>query len=508
MGKQLDLIDTFKFKLDIDKKKKEMIISDSDGIKKDYSLVCEIDATHSGTIINNRVYPPKSMRKGLKTWTNPYKKPVLTNHDDDKDPIGRVIKAKYEPTSLGIDSKEYTPILKRSDGYGYQRLTVKITDPSAIQKILDGRYETVSVRMSTNHAFCSICNSDWSVDGPCDHTPGQTYEKKLAYITTGDLSYRELSFVNIPADEFAGVKEAIITEEKDSKDPISVKFYANNAEEKFLSDLSSNEDVNLYSLLDEGIEEEDEVVLHLLDKSNKVKKSHKEEDVKLEELKKEQIQDLKVVKEMVDEAVAKSKSEYEKQLKKVKDECEKAAKDSAAEKDKLQTELTALKEKKDEEEEAGEAEGKKEEGEKKEEKEGTSEEINSLKDELKEKEEDRKRIMDENIKINSELHKMMAERLYDLKKVLSKPDVADVKTPDTRDKKVEEFAQRSIDSLKDQISDLLLEHEKLVATGVQRGDISNPGAAQIDKTNTVNDSEPKKKETKKDTLTRLFSKSK
>jgi len=497
MSKQLELIDTFPVNFKIDKEKETVMVDSSGGIKKDYSLICEVDATHSGTLINNRIYPPQSMKKGIKTWTSPYKKPVLTNHDDSRDPVGRVIKAKYEKTPLGFESSDYSPILKRSDGYGYQRLTVKITDPSAIQKILDGRYETVSVRMSTNHAFCSICNTDWSEEGPCDHIPGQRYDKKLAYMTTGDLSYREISFVNIPADEFAGVKEAMITEEKDSKNSVKMSLYANSAEDRVLSNLSSGEDVNLYNLLDEGIEESDEVVLHLLDKSGKTKKSHKEEDVKIEGLTKEQLQDLKIVKEMIDEAVVKVKSEYEDKAKKAKEECEKAVKDSAAEKDKLQAEISALKETKDKKEEGDSAEVKDE-----------SEEIKALKDELKEKEDDRKRIMDENIKINSELHKMMAERLYDLKKVLVKPDVADIKTPDARDKKVGELAQRSVDSLKDQIVDLLLEHEQMITTGVKSRDISNPGAAQVDKTNEVKDNEPKEKETKKETLNRLFSKSK
>lgn len=507
MAKQFELFDTFQIKINVSDKKKDIIMSDSDpaGIKKDYSLVCEVDATHSGTLINNRVYPPQSMKKGIKTWTHPYKKPVLTNHDDDQDPIGRVMKARYEKTPLGLESSDYVPVLHKSDGYGYQRLTVRITEPSAIQKILDGRYETVSVRMSTNHAFCSICNVDWSSDGPCEHTPGQKYDKKMAYITTGDLSYREVSFVNIPADEFAGVKEAIVTEDKkDFRDPVGVKVYANNAKNEVLSDLGSSEDINLYSLLDGEVEEGDEVVLHLLDKSDKVKKSHKEEDVKLEELTKEQLSDLNLVKELIEEAVTKrseedakkAKKECEDGIKKVKDEYEKAAKDAAAEKEKIQDELNKTKEGKVAKE--GDKEIVKDE----------SEEMKRLKDELEEKEKDRKRIMDENININLELHKMMAERLYDLKKVLSKPDVADVKTPDARDKKVEELAQRSVDSLKDQITDLMLEHEKLVTTGIVKEVISNPGAAQIDTTNEVKDNEEQKSESKKDVTKRLFSKSK
>ena len=499
--KNLELYDTFPIKINVNKDKRGLIISDSDGIKKDYGLICEIDATHSGTLINNRIYPPASMDKGIRSWTKPYKKPVLVNHDDAADPIGRIIKAKYLKTNRGMESSDYKPILKASDGYGYTRLTLRITDSEAIQKIIDGRYETVSVRMSTDHAFCSICNTDWSADGPCEHTPGQMYDKKLAYITTGDLSYREMSFVNIPADEFAGVKEVLLSEDKMEREIVNIGLYASNPEEKVFADLTSDENVNLYSFLDDKIEEGDEIILHLLDKSNKIEKFHKEEDVKPEEITKDKLIELDAVKEIVNEAVAKAKTE---DAAKAKSDCEAALKklEEELKKDCIPSEdhkkiVEELEISNKNLKECSEASDSKK----------SKEKIDSLEAEMKEKEEDRKRIMDENIKINSELHKVVAERLYDLKKTLKKPDVVSIKTPDARDKKVEEFAQRSIDSLKDQISDLLLEHEKAISTGYFGGDISNPGASQTDKTNEVDTSIVPKKENKKDTLKRLFSKS-
>jgi hypothetical protein len=322
MSKQIELFDTFQIKLNTENHKKETLISDAKNeVKNGYSLVCEVDATHAGTLINNRIYPPESMQKGLKTWTSPYKKPVLVNHDDTKDPIGRVISAKYLKTSRGTDMKEYKPVLRDSDGYGYQRLTIKVTDPEAIQKILDGRYETVSVRMSTDHAICSVCGSDWSgSDGPCEHTPGQKYDGKLAYMTTGALSYREMSFVNIPADEYAGVKEAIMS---GSQDASEIKMYASNDAEKVLADLESGE--NLYTMLDSESEDSDSVVTYLLDKSSAAKKIYKEEDVKLTELTKDQLKDLDVVKELIKEAVDTSVSDAakdcESKLKKMSEDC-------------------------------------------------------------------------------------------------------------------------------------------------------------------------------------------
>jgi len=502
MAKQLEIYDTFPIKVAMNKDKKSVIMSDADGIRKDYSLVCEVDATHSGTLINNRVYPPQSMKKGIKTWTSPYKKPVLTNHDDGQDPIGRVMKAKYVKTPKAMESDEYKPVLKKSDGYGYQQLTLKITDATAIQKILDGRYETVSVRMSTDHAFCSVCNADWSTEGPCEHTPGQFYDKKLAYITTGDLSYKEMSFVNIPADEYAGVKEAILTENKDAfLSATELSIYANNSEEKVFSDLRSADDFNLYNTLNGEIEEEDDIVLHLLDNAGKIQKAHdKEDEVKLEDLTKSQLGEIKAVQELITEG---AKKEVEAASVKASEACsikvEEAKTSCQEEKDNLKSDLAACSKVRNDLNVANAGLEK--------EKKDLLEKNKQAANEVVKKDEDRKRVLDENIKLNSDLHKMVAERLYDLKKTLRKPDVADIKTPDERSKKVEELSQRSVDSLKDQIVDLLLEHETLLTTNYFGKKISNPGAAPSDETNEVDSEKAPKKEGKKETLNRLFSKS-
>jgi hypothetical protein len=579
MSKHLELFDTFPIKLSKKTKAKGVMVSDSKKeIKDGYSLICEVNATHSGTLINNRIYPPDSMSKGIRTWTSPYKKPVLVNHDDTKDPVGRVISARYLKTDRGMKIQdEYKPILRESEGYGYQRLTIKVTDPEAIQKVLDGRYETVSVRMSTDHAYCSICNADWSgEDGPCDHIPGSKHEGKLAYMTTGNLSYREISFVNIPADEYAGVKEAILSGDKDA---LEVNLYANNDSEKVLEDLRTGE--NLYALLDSDAEKSDDVVAYLIDKSNKAKQINEEEDVKLSELTKDQLQELEVVKTMIQEAVDKATKEIvdasakgcEDKMKKMKDEIAAEIEDAKKKKkEEMEKEEEDAKKKKEEKKEEGEeeeedAKKKKKEAEEKEEedakkkKEEPKKEGEKEEEEEEEEEEDKKkkkkgspvpnalpenkgkgktggvkhgagnqspvgeepgdassdvttlqdenkRILDENVKINSELHKMVAERLYDLKKSLRKADVVGITTPEARNVKIEELAQRSIDSLKDQINDLIVEQTNAHVAGNDGKVIESPAISQSDMTNEVLEDKKKTREGKHDTLTRLFPKAK
>lgn len=519
MGKILEIIDSFPITTKIREANKKLVLSDSGTVKNNVSLICSIAATHSGTIINNRVYPPKSMKKGIKTWTTPYKKPVLVNHDEEKDPIGRVIKARYLKTPQGMNGEDYKPILKPSNGYGYVDLVVKITDQAAIEKILDGRYETVSVRMSTDHAYCSVCGTDWADGGPCEHTPGKKDEDgKLAYITTGDLSYREVSFVNIPADEYARVEGLTFGEKTDDQeeDPREVSVYANNAEENTLCDLEGEEGTNLYDYLKDETDEEEDVIVHLLDKISKKEKKEKEDQMaKVEELTKDQLKDMDSVKELIQEALdgakANADGDCEQQLEELKKQLENN--DCQQELETLKTKIADMKNDPNNEEIVKEL------GDTKDlakaaqdaqlalskEKEALEIERDQLKDELEKRDSERDTLVDENVTLNSELHKLNAERLFDLKRSLGKPDVSGIGTVEDRDKKIDEFSQRSIDSLKDQINDLLVEQDarpEALKTTVM---VENPGVEHEDSGEVNEDNTIKKdNETKGETLGRLF----
>ena len=92
-------------------------------------------------------------------------------------------------------------------GLGYIELVANITDKNAVEKLLDGRYITGSIGASTDKAVCSICKSDWTKEGPCDHKPGAVYDSAKCFIIAGDLVYDEYSFVNVPADKHSRVLE-------------------------------------------------------------------------------------------------------------------------------------------------------------------------------------------------------------------------------------------------------------------------------------------------------------
>lgn len=214
------------------------------------SLLVKVAATHAGVVnSNHRFYRPDRMQEASHQWTPEnavQAKPVLFEHNRGGDVLGRVRTSRYVdesyrwngdfPTikdSIFYDRKidlyksvdwivENLMPLKDYSGLGYIELGLNVTNPDAIAKVLRDEYLTVSVGFTTGQAICSICHQDWAEDDKCDHRPGMTDEEsgKKSFLICGDFKYEELSFVNFPADPFAGKisKDAL-------KDSLNRKFF-------------------------------------------------------------------------------------------------------------------------------------------------------------------------------------------------------------------------------------------------------------------------------------------
>lgn len=158
------------------------------------SILIKIKATHFNYINKNFLYyTENAVNGGAKSWTSPYNKPQLVGHNKKSDPIGRII--DYEVIK---DSTEYP-----SD---YILLTVRITDKDSIQKVLDGRYFTVSVGSKSSRVICSECNQILTEDGLCEHRKGTFNSKgEPIFWLIDQLNYTEDSFVNEPADEYTAI---------------------------------------------------------------------------------------------------------------------------------------------------------------------------------------------------------------------------------------------------------------------------------------------------------------
>lgn len=201
-----------------------------DAVGPETYLLVRIAASHAGRLTaNNAFYPPFRMQAAVPTFTQPYQKPLLLNHNLEGDPLGRIIAARYVDTSANLpkypllknhlvqDSQQDTwgliDILGHDlldpgfPGLGYVEVLARVTDREAIERILDGRYQTVSVAFVTDQATCSICQTNWLEDGKCEHTPGKMADDKPCFIVVGAMRFDEVSFVNRPADNLAGVLE-------------------------------------------------------------------------------------------------------------------------------------------------------------------------------------------------------------------------------------------------------------------------------------------------------------
>lgn len=174
-------------------------INFSESFDSKHGLIIEVAAIHEGLTSNYNHYSAEQLEKALQSWVEPYPKPIILNHDMNTEPMGRVIAAKMD---------------KEADGSSFVRLQIAITDPVAAQKVMDKRYLTGSVGGRAGKAVCSISGDDLATEDASGrprmpkYKRGKVYKGKLAYIDMQDISFKEYSFVNQPADQKSGVRSA------------------------------------------------------------------------------------------------------------------------------------------------------------------------------------------------------------------------------------------------------------------------------------------------------------
>ena len=166
-----------------------------------------VEATHTGINRNKVLYSHDGLQSSTDSWTKNYGKPVLLNHDSWSDPLGRVKTADFKQSV--IDPEKHTI-----------QLNLEITNKSAIERFLDGRYSTFSIGGYTDSAVCSICGKDQMKDGWCGHSRGQKYADKECYWTLGQMDYDEISVVNCPADVNAQAISLSVVGEDGQEDSI------------------------------------------------------------------------------------------------------------------------------------------------------------------------------------------------------------------------------------------------------------------------------------------------
>ena len=163
----------------------------------DEYIMPRIEAIHAGRTKNFNHYLAEKLKgdyekkSGVYSWTHPYNKPVIYNHDTDTKATGRIATAAYtDYTSAGKPGIVIIP---------------KITDPEAVQAIKDGRLLTVSIGATTDSIICSITGKDILKEGFTGYQKGEYYDGVLCEWILGDIWFDEVSWVNVPADENAQI---------------------------------------------------------------------------------------------------------------------------------------------------------------------------------------------------------------------------------------------------------------------------------------------------------------
>ena len=482
----------------------------------------------SGLTANYNNYSAAELEKALQSWVEPYPKPIILNHDLNSEPIGRVMAAKME---------------KEQDGAAYVRLQIAITDPVAAQKIADKRYLTGSVGGRAGKAVCSISGDDLAKEDATGkpkfpkYKRGQVYKGKLAFIDMQDISFKEYSFVNQPADQRSGVRDAkapgdkVAVADSDNWVAKSSAFVLHMDQEDIIS-LQENESI----LKNMKKKESRPVYLHTKgaflaamaiqesENSNSIEKSllfnkdsnktTSEENTSMEDVQvKEDIlavaeelsQDLSTIaaattdaveekpadEKPVEEKVEQPAAEEQKQEEISGDDSEKAEEQAAEAVDSEKAE------------ESTEASEQKADAQNPEKEEIKSDDLTAQENEGAEQGDDEsqkliKSLQEENARLKAALHKTLAERVVDTKVALGLESASD------RDKLVEDHAARTASSLADSLRDLAkLPEKKTKAFEVPTME-SELAVAEEQNVVTVDDKQEEKEVKGEETFEQLF----
>lgn len=196
-------------------------ITDSDlldSVKSGEAIALDVtfEATHSGDNLNNAVYTSASLERDTQTWMYPFAKPLIKNHDMWEEPIGRTVDAAF-------GQSEFEP------NRDCINVTYRVSDADAMTKFADGRYKTMSIGARSGYIRCNTCGKDILKDGKvkfCGHWKGETYAGKKATWTVENMTFREGSIVNAPADVYAQVKTIKVVKKK--KEDNGMKDHTDN----------------------------------------------------------------------------------------------------------------------------------------------------------------------------------------------------------------------------------------------------------------------------------------
>lgn len=428
-------------------------------------LLVEIDATHSGALINGRVYPGSQVSAGYKTFFSKdrgglaaYDKPILKHHNSLEDAIGRVTGAKFTQFKYGdqFDYDFMSPDMAGGKGSGVVTITGYVTDPESIKKILDTRYLSVSAGHQSKMMLCSIC-ADSIFD--CEHMPGASYNEagepaedngRLCFGITYDMTYNEVSFVNHPASAPAKLTSYNWSDSKSSwtKDTVIATVVAGKKEAVRNFCLCDEDgDLSLLSGSHKATIKKTVIAVSpaIADKLKQVMSSEEssktDETTNVREVKTGPDSGASTVEQNLDKANLDNKSKEDSKMEK---ELEVLKNEIASLKDAVSTAKV---------------------------------EVETLKKQNEAKDSQIQRLTTDAATMQTKMTKTLAVSLASLRSRLNKTGKDGVETKEKFDAYVEKLSSRSIDSLQDSLQDLMQEIESLELSNKQESKSVNQAVA-------------------------------
>ena len=283
----------------------EGAISDSLSQEDILSVSLKIKASHAGKVNGNDVfYTPRSMKKGAKTLTAPFKKHLQDLHHGDA--VGEINDASYQDytdkysdeikkISLKIDQAQ-TPqqlvaavkeLVNHKDyqssnykGLGVIQVSAELFDEPLIEALATGSNKgKVSIGGNSRQVYCSICSELFNKKHK--HVKGKTYGGEECFAIYDDMVLDHIGFVPDPADDktetviVSGIQDSL--EESDISVSIENIKIQDNKQGKYttmkIEDLKQllKSDTNALVNLVEGLTDEQKEVLqakHTADTKN------------------------------------------------------------------------------------------------------------------------------------------------------------------------------------------------------------------------------------------------
>jgi hypothetical protein len=387
-----------------------------------------VEGIHAGMTKNRTFYPGTTLEASVPSWTDPHPKPVLKNHDTYTEPLGRIVQAEYGNSILTAATAV--------------KLKLSITDQDAIDKILDGRYLTLSVGGSANSVVCSICAKDLVKEGFCGHYRGRTYDGKEAHWIIKQYTGDEISFVNMPADVYSQVIAAELHTDEGGKNVDKTKKPTESQE-----DLDEVDAVLNNSTEPQG-DGEDDPSKQTESQDNGEGKDDPEKPTESAEGEEEDPSQQAESEEGGEETLEEKVARLERELA----EANQTIADKDAEIARLQVENTDLA--------------------------GQLSEANQAKEEaeanLAEAEQEKAQLLEQNTRFAMRIRKGLAERVADLRIMQGKAK------PEEREALIEEHSKSTVKVLESTITDLLSSGQRFIAK------VTSPGYAVADN-NSVDD---------------------